>query len=65
MTLFQIFDRPWNHGGVGGGIWFGKKKRRRKRSARDTSGDDDDGDLSNISFMLSKAMEKFQEDDEA
>ena len=25
-----IWDRPWKHGNVGGGIWFGKKKRRKR-----------------------------------
>ena len=25
-----IFDRPWKHGNVGGGIWFGKKRKRRE-----------------------------------
>ena len=29
-----IWDRPWKHGNVGGGIWFGKKRRRKREVER-------------------------------
>ena len=40
-----LFDRPWKHGNVGGGIWFGKKKRRRRRRRSDNQ-DEDSQDFS-------------------
>ncbi|XP_059093043.1 uncharacterized protein LOC131888252 [Tigriopus californicus] len=36
-----IFNRPWNRGNVGGGIWFGK---RRKRDLWNHEEEDDDDD---------------------
>lgn len=36
-----IFNRPWNRGNIGGGIWFGK---RRKRDLWNIIAEDDDDD---------------------
>ena len=36
-----IFDRPWKHGNVGGGIWFGKRRRKREVERKGQEEDDD------------------------
>ena len=54
-----IFDRPWRHGGVGGGLWFG---RRRRRSIYEQYDEDDlRSDLEELEVMraIEEAEEKY------